>query len=393
MPLLQSGKVRLCVLTLGHAFVDCYGGFLAPLLPALARHLNVDLATLAILSGFVGLLVNGIQPLAGHLIARQKFPIFLIGGPLLATVITLMGLTHSFAIFAALCFVSCVGIGIYHPEALLVAHDVSGDHEHIGVPFFLSGGFFGFSVAGVAATQWVAHFGFEGIWLLAIPGLLITLFIYLSGLPRLALHPSVHSEEENSASRFGFGPLLVMSCLLTSSVSILFTFLNAHLEALYGVAGFKAGGMALFLMGMTGALSSYGWGWLSRRFSRFGLLAAGQAAALPLYLLLIRSASPRQAIFWSIPTGVFIGSAVFPLVATAARQSRGLTPGLRAGLVVGGAWGFGALMTIFAGYANKFGATVPQILNAGAGFIPLTIIVSLVMARQEARSVRSMPPP
>ena len=157
---------------------------------------------------------------------------------------------------------------------------------------------------------------------------------------------------------------------------------------MFGMEGFKAGGMSLFFMGTTSALSSYAWGFLSRKFSRFRLLAIGQAIAFPLYLLLIRSTSPGQAVFWSLPAGVFLGSAVFPLVATAARQAHGLTPGLRAGLIVGGAWGFGALMTIFAGCANKLNVSALQILHAGSVFIPMAVIASMVLSRQENRQKR-----
>ena len=123
--------------------------------------------------------------------------------------------------------------------------------------------------------------------------------------------------------------------------------------------------------------------------SRFALIAIGQAACGPLYLLAVTAGSGPALVALSIPTGLFAGGAFFPLIATAARRSPQLTPNLRAGLIVGGVWGGGSIVAITCGQLTRFGITARQILLAMAGTIAASAALALMLYIREKRRRRS----
>ncbi|MFW6154725.1 MAG: MFS transporter [Planctomycetota bacterium] len=356
--------VLLGTLSLGHFAVDMYAGCFQPLIPALVDHVGVRVALMTSLAGACQIVVNAIQPVAGWATMRWRRCGFLLLGPALALLMALMGLPTSYAVLAAVVLAAHVGIGVYHPEALVAAHDAAGPHAHLGVPIFLSGGYLGFSSGAWLSTQWHALFGFEGFWLLAIPGALVVGLIVLTGLVRhRAEAPPGPSGPVTGRKDLNFYLLAVLGTFVVTGTVMLFMFLNVDLEARWGREGMAWGGRALAVVGLTGALASYLWGWLSSRRSPFALIAVGQLLCVPFFLAMISARTPRGLMAWSVPTGVLLGGAFFPLVATAARRSPQLTPVLRAGLIMGGSWGVANLIAMGCGWLTDVGVTAGMILR------------------------------
>lgn len=222
----RSRLAGLAAITYGHLVVDMYGGLLLPLIPVLREHLGVKLSTMTTLAGVCHMLVNGIQPLSG-LVRGSSGRGGLLIGPVLAVALALMGVSSNIAVVAALALVGYAGVGLYHPGGLMTAHALSGSREHVGVPIFLSGGFFGVSLAGVVSTQWVSRFGLGSFWILAVAGVSVLAVYAAAGLHRRAAHNAQHPA---SSSRAGpaphFGAILAMGVILVSTTCVLLTFLN-----------------------------------------------------------------------------------------------------------------------------------------------------------------------
>ncbi|NOY80453.1 MAG: MFS transporter [Kiritimatiellaeota bacterium] len=352
---------RLGILTAGHLVVDLYGGLFAPLLPAIAAHTHIGLGRLAILAGISGAVANGVQPPAGLLMHRLRKPVFLFLGPALAVLITGIGSTGSYWVIALLVVSSYAGIGLFHPDGLLAAHGVSGDHEHIGVPVFLSGGFFGYSLGALLGTAWVARFGFDRFALLAAPGVIVLALFAVSGLFRLdhAADSNRSGETDNPDGR-SFWLLFSLGSLITMSIALLYTFLTTHLVAVLGTKGLVVGGRALFVIGSMSALASFVWGYLSRRLHPFVLIGLGQAACIPVFVLLVRARSPGAVLLLSTALGPLLG--FYPIVATLARTARGLTRGARSGMIVGGCWLIASLPVSLCGWLIDRGVPVQTLL-------------------------------
>ncbi|NLF31728.1 MAG: MFS transporter [Planctomycetes bacterium] len=355
--------VLLGTLTLGHVAVDMYAGFLQPLIPALREHVGVELVAMTTLAGVCNIVVNAVQPLAGWFTLRHNCGGFLLLGPALALLMALLGVPASYAVLAAVVVAAHVGIGVYHPGALVAAHDAAGPSAHVAVPVFLSGGYLGFSVGAWLSTQWVAARGFEGFWLLAIPGALVVGLIVLTGLARHHVEaPPAPRPGVSTRRDLNFYALLPLGVSVVTATSVLYMFLTVDLEARWGTGGIAWGGRALAIVGLSGAIASYLWGWLSSRVSPFALIAVGQLLCVPFFLLMVTARSSPALMLWSVPTGAFLGGGFFPLVATAARRAPQLTPTLRAGLIMGCSWGIGSVVAMACGWLTKLGVTTGQIL-------------------------------
>ena len=376
--------LQLGALSTGHFFTDMFGGSFAPLLPSLADWLHTDFAVVSIIASVVGIVVNGIQPFAGAVVHRFRLPIFLLLGPLLAVGFLLVGEVRSPAQLLVLACLAAVGVGIFHPSALLGAHVVSGAQDRVGIPVFLSGGAFGVAAGAVLATQWVAWQGYERLWWLAVPGVLLVLGLYLStGLLRLNIHQAIPEHVQRASLRLPFSALLTLGGLLGITITLLMTFFPKHLETfLTKEQALVWGGLALGIISISGALTSYLWGVLSRRVSVLRLLAAGQAVAVISLLLLINTRSVAGVAGFSVLAGMFAGTAFFPNIAGLARHAYGLTPGLRAGLMIGGSWSIGAMCVILCAGLLKVGITVTQVLVFTIPLTVITAVLALVFDRQ-----------
>jgi len=377
--LVSRRRLQLLVLMLAHLTVDMYGGFLMPLIPALRDRLDVRLSAMTALAGTCGILVNAIQPFAGMISPVFRRPLLMMLGPVLAICMALIGTTQSFWVVAVLVLAGHVGIGVFHPDGLMAAHSVSGAKEHLGVPVFLSGGFFGFSLGAIVSTHWVSGPGFGSFWMLGLPGLVIPMLYAATGLNARLTYESHEPSRGRPADGVAFGWLLLLGTLMASTVCVLYTFLNVTLEARFGRPAIAWGGTAIALTGLCGALGSYGWGYLSARVSLFGLIAAGQLLYVPLYLRIVAADSRTSLIAASIPAGLVMGGAFFPLVAMAARRARGLTPGLRAGLIVGGSWGGGSIVAIVCGFLTDHGVTATAVLRGMTVAILTTAAVAAAL--------------
>lgn len=377
---IRSRTAKLTVLTFAHILVDMYGGFLLPLLPAIEKRLGVEAWVLATFAGFCGIVVNGVQPLAGMVSPRLRRPTLMLVAPVLAGAMALMGVWDTFWGFAIVVLVGFVGVGVFHPDALVSAQVASGRRDHLGVPIFLSGGFLGISAASLLSTQWVTRWGFSCFWVLAVPGVLMIGLYALAGLHHrdgdVRRHvPPTGATAPNAPNLW---MLMLLGVLMASPVMILFTFLNFHQEAQFGDPGLRWGGYALAMLGFSSMLGSYLWGYLSVRVSPFTLIAVGQFLCVPIYLLLVGSHGTTLVLL-SIPVGLTMGGAFFPVVTTLSRRSRALTPALRAGLIIGGTWGVGCVVQMVCGLVRKSGVASGQILQAAAAIIAVTGVVALVM--------------
>lgn len=382
--------LSLLILAGSHLVVDLYIGLLMPILPALEGRMNVSFAALAGVVGTCGIVVNLIQPLAAKVSKRFPRQLFLIIGPGISGIMALIGLIDSYEVFLFVALVSVIGTGIFHPDGVIAAHIASGDHEHIGIPIFLSGGFFGFSFGAVVSSQWFMHFEFNGYWLLALPGVACTVLIFLirSRVNQYELTEStVIRQKKKTAVKASFHivTIVTLTSFLVTPVAVLYTLYSKYLEVLYGnAAAIEWSGFVIALLGLSGAGGSYLWGWLSRYFSRYLLAALTQLLAIGVYLVFIFTAPGPWLVFWALLLGVAWGSAIFPVIATAAKSARGLTPTERAGWVVGGSWGFAGLFQVFFGVITSYGFQLVDIIKYPVFFICGGLLISVWMWRREA---------
>ena len=382
--------ISLLILALSHLVVDLYVGLLMPILPALEGRMNVSFAALAGLVGVCGIVVNLIQPLAAKVAKRFPRQLFLIVGPAISGALALMGVIDSYQALIILAIVSVVGTGIFHPDGVIAAHIASGEHEHVGVPIFLSGGFFGFSLGAIISSQWFMHFGFSGYWLLGLPGVICAILIFIIrrriNHSELSESTVIRQKKKTPEVHFHIITIVTLTSFLVTPVAVLYTIYSKYLEILYGSeVAVEWSGLVIATLGLSGAAGSYMWGWFSKRISRFLLAAVTQLLAIGIYLIFIFTAPGPLLIICTLFLGVLWGSSIFPVIATAAKSARGLTPTERAGWVVGGSWGFAGLFQVLFGVITSYGFQMVDIIKYPVFFIFCAMIISFWMWRYECR--------
>lgn len=381
----------LLVLAFSHLVVDMYVGFMMPLLPALEEKLGVSFAALAGVVGLCGIIVNLIQPLAARFIRYFPDQLFLFIGPAISSLLALIGVVESYEAFTVLAIVSVIGTGIFHPDGVVAAHIASGEHEHLGVPIFLSGGFFGFSSGAIISSQWFMHYEFTGFWLLALPGVICSILIVSirKNIAYEKLSESTVIRQKNhdiatKASRFHISTLVILASCLVTPVAVIYTIYSKFLEIQYGdEIAIEWSGIVLALLGLSGAAGSYLWGWISKNHSRYLLVAMTQAVATVAFLIFVTVEPGYFLIAITLILGFSWGTSIFPTIATAAKKARGLTATERAGWVVGGSWGIAGLFQVLSGVSTSYGFELTYIIKIPVVFIICALLVSLYMWRKE----------
>jgi FSR family fosmidomycin resistance protein-like MFS transporter len=180
----------------GHFVHDTYSAFLSPLLPVLQERLSTNYALtggLAIFAQIASLL----NPFIGHLADKVSLRYFIILAPAITgTLMSIIGLTSSYAGLAILLFASGISIAAFHAPAPAMIARVSGNRVGQGMSIFMAAGELGRTVGPIVVVAGVEWFGLGGIWRLALVGWLVSGILYFR-LRNISARP-VAAEERPS---------------------------------------------------------------------------------------------------------------------------------------------------------------------------------------------------
>ncbi|HEY2955122.1 MAG TPA: MFS transporter [Candidatus Eisenbacteria bacterium] len=334
---------RLILVSLGHFTVDAYGSFFSPLLPLLVAKLHLNLTLVGSLVALAAVSSSFSQPLFGWLSDRVQRPWFVAFGPLVAAVfLSSVGLAPTYGALVALLMLGGIGVASFHPQAAVLASDLS-PRRALAMSIFVTGGTLGFALGPLFAVTVVGAAGLERTWIAALPGLLVAALLlawfirvtprsrHAGRLPALAeLRPVLRPLT-----------LLYFAVVSRSAVSYGFmTFLPIRLHQ----HGFSvaAGGALLTAHLALGALGGFFGGWLSDRWGGRRVVIASFLSAAPLYFAflflpdvpgLVALMAGGFLLQTSLPVNVVLGQELSP------RHSSTISS-----LLMGAAWGVGALL-------------------------------------------------
>jgi MFS transporter, FSR family, fosmidomycin resistance protein len=170
----------LLVLSLGHLVTDIYQGALPAILPFLKEQLALSYTMAGVILMTANFTSSVVQPIFGYWSDRQKKPILLPAGCLLAALgFSLLSLAPGYGPVLMLVTLSGLGIASYHPEGYKTAHFFTGERKVTGMSLFSVGGQIGFALGPLLAFSIIGSIGFAGLPLLVAPSLL---FIAVMGL-------------------------------------------------------------------------------------------------------------------------------------------------------------------------------------------------------------------
>ncbi len=380
------------VLAAAHGGVDFFGAILQALAPVVSQHIDVQPGRVVALVGIVGLVTNGIQPLVGLVMGKRNMAWLLWVAMLLSMLPAFMGFIDSYWLLVILVLGGSLGTGSYHPEGLLSAHDSSGEHAHLGIPFFMAGGYFFSAAAAPIAIHWVGWFGLKSLVWFVLPGLLLALLLYMNLKQKRAKHPSIvmrpRSQRRTKHIPGGLSvwPLLTVAVFCNIATALFLAIITSHYELTYGSEARTWAGWVMLTIGGAGCIASFFWGYICRRKGYYLAVLLTQLAAAPLFMLLARAESPIAGFWFAIPLSVISPGAVYPVAVTLTRNASGLTQSLRAGLIVGGTWGLAAIVVMIAGILLDMGVPSWKLVSiSGFSCLAAAAVAAVQLLRKRVK--------
>ena len=345
----------ILLLTAGHGAVDSYVGLLQIVAPGLSSYLDIPLGDLVMLVGLATFLNNALQPFIGHVMGVRNLNWVLWFAVPLSALPVFMGYTSGFWSLVILIVLGSIGTGLYHPEAVLSAHDATGESAYLGIPLFMAGGAAIYAVFTPLSIRVSESCGFPALAWLGLPGLVVGVLFFLQYRNRRKTHPSLVIRPRSKritkkvAGTLSFWPLLAVGICFCVGNGLFMSILSSHYELTFGPESRQWSGWILMTLGIAGSLSSFGWSSLARKRNFYVIVLVTQIISVPLLLLMARPSAPWVGLLLAIPLSVVAPAAIHPVGVTLSRDSAGSTQAMRTALMIGGAYGVSSLAIVAAG--------------------------------------------
>ncbi|HKQ79596.1 MAG TPA: MFS transporter, partial [Blastocatellia bacterium] len=348
----------IALLSTAHLALDSYSSFLFQLLPVMATKLHMTPAQAGLVPPMLTISASLMQPVYGVISDRYLKRSMVVFGPLIAAVfLSCLGMANSLSGLIALVIIGGVGVGMFHPQgAALVSRATSADgmgkRQGMVMSVFSSSGTVGYALGPLLVAMVVNRYGFENSWYTAIWGVAIwvVLFRYCPPLERRS--NAEGAPPLTDALRAAWAPLTLIyfAVVLRSAVAVSiqtywpFALRSSGMtEMEYGsvLAGF------LFFGGVGGFFGGMLADWLgARRVSMVAMLIAA-----PLLLGAFSTSGMLSNIL--LMAGGTVLNLPIPISVVMAQR---LVPGgasTVSALMMGFAWGVGALMTPIVGAMSE----------------------------------------
>lgn len=356
----------ILLMACAHMMVDGYGNIYAPLLPLLIPRLDLSLAAAGTLTMLFQIAASVAQVGFGHLADRWRPRVLVMIGPVVAvSVLSLVGLSTSTGMLAAILVVGGLGTAAFHPPAAALAHRLGGDRQGLAMSVYITGGSLGFALGPLLFAPFAQRFGIEWTPLLALPGLAVIAF-FLTRVPPIPHHAS---------SRGGFGALRPYAKPLTLlyAIVVLRTLTSLGFATFVPVMltrrGMSVGqaGAAISLYLFASGVGGFSGGPLADRYGPRKVIAVSLVLACPFLVVaplltgwpfLVVLAIGGLFLQSTLPVNITFGQALAPVSAATVSS-----------LMMGFAWGTGGLSVPIVGLiADRVGIEHTLV---GLALIPL----------------------
>lgn len=338
------GLGRFSGMTWAHFLNDGAANYVPGVLPALLVSLDepVKVAGVLIAALTIG---QAVQPLTGWLADKIGGRILLILG-LLASSLggAFIGMATNIWMLVALLLITGLGTATFHPQALASIRTMVRSRQGFLVSAFLVGGELGRGVWPTLASLLGVHFGLRSLWVIAIPALITTPFLW-RWAPKLTPRPkgaSIHWGEHLKPIAL----LISYRSARSFSTNALVTFVPVMWFLRGGSLVAGASIITTYIVG--GVIGNLSGGNLADRIGRRPLLIASALAGavlfapiayVPGYMIWITSAVLGFGMFLTASTTVLIGQDIFP-------ENRAMGSGLAQGL----SRGIGSVLIMIIGF-------------------------------------------
>jgi FSR family fosmidomycin resistance protein-like MFS transporter len=376
-------KKFLWILSAGHMFTDMNQGSLPAILPFLIAAGGLSYADAAGLTFAIALSSSVIQPLFGIWSDKLSKPWLIPAGVLVAGgCLSFIGFAHEYyaLMFTAAIF-SGLGIAAFHPEAARMANHMAGRKKGGGMSIFSVGGNIGFALGPALMTWAMLRFGLSGSVILAVPAVAMCVILALQSR-KMQEHINAAQKEnlpDALPPRNEWGKFSWLSLAIVAR-SIVFHSLNTFLPLYWLNVLYQdkaAGGTALTIMFVAGAVSTLIGGRLADRFGANRIVSIGWVLLIPSLFFFPKIENPLIAALFLLPIAFSLFTITTPMIVLGQKYLPGRV-GFASGVTLGLGVSIGGIAAPFVGrYADIHGLAAAFGLLAcipvAGAFVSLTL--------------------
>lgn len=373
----RRGAGALAVLGLAHFVIDSYSSSYAPMLAALRDQLGLSLAEIGGGAAVFAFSASIMQPVYGLISDRVRTSMILSLAPALTAIsLAMVTQVESYSAVLVWMFVAGIGIAAFHPQGATQASDALPHRPSMAMALFVGAGNLGFASGPVLVSVTMGLWGWEGLWRMAIPGVLVTLFVLpLAPTPEVPGRRAQHGVKK--ALKGAWKPLLILylyvvvrGTIQLNYVSFLLVFLT---DGGLTMAAASAGLSAFLAIGSIGSLVG---GVLGDKLGLRRTMRVSMGVALPLFAgsFMMPTLTLQLAVLCVAFFFILLSNPVTIVLAQSWLPDHRNTV---SSLMMGFAWGVGGLLAPVVGLAaDSFG------LSVALFWIGMLALVGLLLATQ-----------
>lgn len=341
----------------GHFFNDSIQAVVPAMFPILEKTLSLSYSQIGWIAFVVNMTSSVMQPVFGYYADKRPTP-FLLPLGMFMSMIGLIGFGLSPNFYVILCSVFFIGIGsaVFHPEGSRVAYMAAGGKRGLAQSIYQVGGNFGQSLAPVFTALIFYPYGQKGILSFTfVAALGIMLLLYVSKWYQRQIAIGVKTKKKVvSNSKNAINPKIKLAMALLVFIVFARSWYSAGISNFYQFYLIEDYGVSIthaqifvFIFMIAGVMGTFLGGPLADRFGKRNIILFSLVGAAPLTLIL-----PYVPLFWVIPLFFLIGFIVTSSFSVTVVYAQELMPqkiGMVSGLIVGLAFGMGAIGAVIYG--------------------------------------------
>lgn len=349
----------LFAISFGHFLNDSMQAVVPALFPILEKTMNLSYMQVGWIAFALNMTSSIMQPVFGMYSDKKPSP-FLLPLGMFSSMLGMIGLAFAPNFIIVIISVLFIGLGsaVFHPEGARVAYMAAGAKRGLAQAIYQVGGNTGNSLAPIfTALIFVplGQIGSLGFTAFAAVGIVLLIFVsnwyrneLATGAVRRKNRAALEAENAIVSTHIKFVILLLVFLTFVRSWygAGIGNFYQFYLIEHYGLS-IKNAQYFVFAFMIAGVLGTFFGGPLADRFGKKTIIVFSMLGSAPLALLL-----PHVSLVWVVPLFLcigFISSSSFSVIVVYAQELVPGKVGMVSGLIVGLAFGLGALGSVVLG--------------------------------------------
>ncbi|TKH19347.1 MFS transporter [Bacillus wiedmannii] len=349
----------LFAISFGHFLNDSMQAVVPALFPILEKTMNLSYMQVGWIAFALNMTSSIMQPVFGMYSDKKPSP-FLLPLGMFSSMLGMIGLAFAPNFIIVIISVLFIGLGsaVFHPEGARVAYMAAGAKRGLAQAIYQVGGNTGNSLAPIfTALIFVplGQIGSLGFTAFAAVGIVLLIFVsnwyrneLATGAVRRKKRAALEAENAIVSTHIKFVIILLVFLTFVRSWygAGIGNFYQFYLSEHYGLS-IKNAQYFVFAFMIAGVLGTFFGGPLADRFGKKTIIVFSMIGSAPLALLL-----PHVSLVWVVPLFLcigFISSSSFSVIVVYAQELVPGKVGMVSGLIVGLAFGLGALGSVVLG--------------------------------------------